>query len=125
MKSIKGKNVKLFFAGLFLAVTMALVYNNAFFTHTHKLPDGTIIQHAHPYKSDADSSSPFKNHHHTSFEFLVLNNLGVFILLTCLAFFFFDKGIPSLITDHYFFVEYSSYHLYHFYRGPPLKMISF
>jgi Na+/melibiose symporter-like transporter len=53
-------------------------FNSFFNTHRHRLADGTIIVHAHPYdqKSDAD---PFKKHTHTGTELVFLANLSNFL----------------------------------------------
>lgn len=119
MKVRTSKPVRLIFSGIFLTITLALVYNNAFFTHTHKLPDGTIVQHAHPYQNNSDSQSPFKTHHHTSFEFLLLDNLGVFLVVAGLVFLLFESCLLDSKTDQYSLKLCSSHYLYHFYRGPP------
>ena len=62
-----------------LIVVVGLHSLNSFFnTHSHKLPDGTIVVHAHPYERSSDSG-PFENHHHTATELIFLANLIHFI----------------------------------------------
>ena len=62
-----------------------LVINNIVFIHAHKLPNGYIIIHAHPFNKSKDAV-PFKIHYHSNVEFLLLHNLqllffvGIFIL---------------------------------------------
>ena len=44
--------------------------------HFHKLPDGEVVQHAHPYKKDTSPpDSPFQKHHHTSSGYFLFNQL--------------------------------------------------
>lgn len=46
------------------------VFNTAFFIHFHKLANGDIIVHAHPFNKEKDNQ-PFKTHHHTSQELIL------------------------------------------------------
>lgn len=62
-----------------LIVVMGIHSFNSFFnTHSHRLEDGTIVVHAHPYERSSDSS-PFENHHHTATELVFLASLIHFI----------------------------------------------
>ncbi|NPA36725.1 MAG: hypothetical protein GXO47_07740 [Chlorobi bacterium] len=61
-----------------------MIVDKALFLHTHKLDDGTIIAHAHPFNKSEDSK-PFKTHHHSDsvFHFYhVVNLLFPAIVLT-------------------------------------------
>jgi hypothetical protein len=61
-----------------------MILDKALFLHTHKLNDGTIIVHAHPFNKSADSK-PFKTHHHSNsiFHFYhIVNLLFPAIILT-------------------------------------------
>lgn len=77
--------------------TLALFFNNAVNWHYHQLPNGIVVEHAHPYgKSSSASSSPFENHHHSDFEYLILDLVyysGLVILLAVLAIKIFRKPI--------------------------------
>ena len=44
------------------------VYTKSFYLHSHKLPDGKIISHSHPYSKSADNS-PYKHHSHSKAEY--------------------------------------------------------
>ena len=57
-----------------------LIVNKIVFTHIHKLNDGTIVEHAHPYNK-SDDSAPFKTHHHSNAEFLFFQNLNILFLI--------------------------------------------
>lgn len=48
------------------------------YPHIHKLPDGTLVTHAHPYNKSSDSK-PIKSHSHASSELILLQNLDFII----------------------------------------------
>ncbi len=75
IKNIFTKAVDL----LIVALMVMLTINQCVFIHTHKLADGTIIVHAHPFNKKADSS-PIKHHHHSGTELMVLQNLHLLFL---------------------------------------------
>lgn len=52
---------------LLVGLMSILVVNKALFTHMHRLADGTVVIHAHPYNKTADKK-PFKTHNHTQKE---------------------------------------------------------
>ncbi len=74
------KLITLFMMGL---MTM-LITNKIAFTHIHKLDDGTIVEHAHPYNK-TDDSAPLKTHHHTNAELLFFHNLNILFLVALIA----------------------------------------
>ena len=59
--------------GLFIA-------NNAFFIHAHKLNNGKVIEHAHPYNKTSDSK-PYKSHHHSNTEYFFFQNFEILFLI--------------------------------------------
>ena len=73
-------------ARLLIAVLGLFILNNAVFLHAHRLPDGQVILHAHPYKKSQDPA-PVKTHHHTAAELFVLDQLQFlfFVLVTLSA----------------------------------------
>ncbi len=76
---------------------LLFIVNNAIFLHVHKLSDGTIVEHAHPYDFSNDSE-PYKSHHHSNAEFLFFQNLKILFLIifTALALIVFLKKEPVL-----------------------------
>lgn len=56
-----------FLLGLYLAV----LTNGVVFRHAHRLADGTVICHAHPYKSSPGTQFP--NHAHSRDELIWLD----------------------------------------------------
>ncbi len=59
-----------------LSIIGMLIVNQSAFVHSHKLPDGTVITHAHPFNKN--DSGPFKEHGHSAAIFLLLDNLQLF-----------------------------------------------
>ena len=62
-----------------------LIANKAIFTHIHKLVDGTVIEHAHPFNK-SDDSKPYKSHNHTKAEILFFQNVEILFLFVFLTF---------------------------------------
>ncbi|MBN1300681.1 MAG: hypothetical protein JW995_05655 [Melioribacteraceae bacterium] len=56
-----------------LIAVFSILVNNTVFIHTHILPDGRIIQHAHPFNFSGEKSGSQPHHKHTSKEFLLLS----------------------------------------------------
>ena len=89
------------FAGV-LIVSMMLM-NNIVFLHAHKLKNGQILIHAHPYSKDHDSK-PFKAHHHSLNDLIQIQHLQLlfFIAFFLFSVFFFTNGIRSSFPYHHF-----------------------
>ena len=87
---------------LLMVVFSFQVLNEVTWKHIHRLPDGTIISHAHPYSKTSDSD-PFKRHQHTRAEFLFYQHsetLFPFLLLLTLFF------LSQIISEFISFPEY-------------------
>jgi hypothetical protein len=88
--------------------------------HCHKLADGRIVWHAHPFKKNKDGSVPF--HTHTDTELIVLDALSnpvfpaaiALVFLFVLKFFLRKASFASFVG----FVSFY-YALLFFRRGPP------
>jgi hypothetical protein len=80
--------VKKTFAIVLLGIIGLLTLNNALFMHLHRLPNGTLIVHAHPYSNTNQTDDSNQTHQHTKIEILVISNLlllfsvGVLVLST-------------------------------------------
>lgn len=59
-----------------LSIIGLLIINKVAFVHSHKLPDGTLITHCHPFNKN--DTSPFKHHHHSNATLFLLYNLQLF-----------------------------------------------
>jgi hypothetical protein len=70
---------------ILIIFTLALFFNNAVNWHYHQLPNGIVIEHAHPYeKSSSSAGSPFQSHQHSDIEYLILDLIfggGLIIVL--------------------------------------------
>lgn len=83
----KIKNTLLKYTTLLLvAVITLLCLNQSANIHSHRLSDGTIITHAHPYNKTSDSA-PLKSHHHNVQDSITLRNIthlfvSLFVILT-------------------------------------------
>ena len=110
-----------------LIAVFAILVNNAVFVHTHILPDGRVIEHAHPFNSNDRNSDSQPNHHHTSQEFLLLSFIyhffsSVYTLLIAILFFY------GFWRKHLFFESKVSYSPNHkrvkSLRAPPQLLFS-
>ena len=69
---------------LLIAIIGLMVFNKGAFTHAHKLADGSVVTHSHPYDKSNDSA-PYKSHHHANAELFFLQNIEIlFFTLSCL-----------------------------------------
>ena len=89
---------------LMIGIMGMFIVNKAIFLHTHKLDNGTVISHAHPYAKSNDSK-PFKSHHHTNAELLFFQNIEILFLIVSLTFALFSlvekaKYSSNIITRH-------------------------
>jgi hypothetical protein len=71
---------------IFMIVSvMMLFYNNIANWHYHKLPNGIVVEHAHPFSKPAsDPFYPFQKHQHSDIEYLILDivySIGLIIVL--------------------------------------------
>ena len=110
MKTTFRNKIHKLVAALLVFSVGLLIANNVVFLHTHKLANGNIIVHAHPYDKSQDSA-PFKKHNHTSKELFHISSMqllfitAVFsilcILLTTYKKIYFCQ--PPSIHINYFF----------------------
>jgi predicted Na+-dependent transporter len=106
-----------------LPLVMLLFYNQVANWHYHKLHNGIVVEHAHPFPNSKTAESPYENHTHTEFEFLIFgflsSTIGLVVLLILIA-----TLIFSSFTERYY--KYSKVHIItdylpaiHPHRGPP------
>ena len=81
---VNSITIKLF-AWLVIGIMAMFIANKAVYIHAHKLYDGSIIEHAHPYNKSADSK-PYKSHNHTKIELLVAQSLDILFLFVFLTY---------------------------------------
>jgi hypothetical protein len=59
---------------ILLGMMLMLMLNNAFFRHIHVLPDGSLIEHAHPFSGFTGNSNE-NSHNHSDTEILILDGI--------------------------------------------------
>ena len=120
MKSYFKNIIKRIIAIVLLIIVLAISINNSLFIHSHILPDGEVVQHAHPYNTSENPESPFKTHHHSGFEIFLLNNLFSFLwIIIAAVFIVFNKNIQIIKIKNFFFREIYKY-TYSLSRAPPI-----
>ncbi|MBI9055765.1 MAG: hypothetical protein JEY96_18230 [Bacteroidales bacterium] len=67
-----GISIMICFIGLLIA-------DKVMYTHLHKLADGSIVVHAHPYKK-SNTEDPRQTHTHSELEYVLLENLKLLCL---------------------------------------------
>lgn len=71
-----NRHIRIVFAICLLPLVFWLYFNRMANWHFHQLPNGIIVEHAHPYaKSTESQGSPFASHQHTDFEYYYLDML--------------------------------------------------
>jgi len=104
---------------LMIAFVIMLMVNKSVFIHTHVLPDGTVVVHAHPYNKTTDSA-PIKSHQHSKLELMFLQNLQLLIAFSFFGFLFFilskKRKLSSFIRINYTSTNF----LFQKGRAPPI-----
>ncbi len=100
-----------------------LVINSFINRHYHKLENGVIICHAHPYDKHKAENLPQESHHHTSLEFLLFGLITTPVFLLSIGFLALNicrqqSGKINIFSDCNI-PERKSYHLFKT-RAPPL-----
>ena len=79
MKIIKNNYIFNFLNFICLGILFLNITNNSVYLHSHKLPNGEIVIHAHPFDQHQDKN-PIKTHKHSNIEFLIHQNLNIFLV---------------------------------------------
>jgi len=82
--------MKNLFAFIFIVIVGLITVNSTIYTHSHRLANGDVITHAHPFKKSADST-PFENHKHTALELYFIQNLQLLAVVFIISFLFTSK----------------------------------
>jgi len=91
--------------GLVIPAMMALYYNQAANWHYHILPNGLVVEHAHPFKKNHFPGTPFQQHHHTDLELSLLSllyDISALTLLVLVASSLFMQFGDSLSGSYFF-----------------------
>ncbi|WP_460945035.1 hypothetical protein [Spirosoma daeguense] len=115
-------NCRFGIARFLLGLYVAVLVNGVVFRHAHRLTDGTIICHAHPYKSSPGTEFP--KHAHTRDELIWLDAFTnafytnpdvVGLVLTALIVFLF-----LTVTEPARQISFQTVHTAFQHRGPPV-----
>ncbi len=103
-----------------------LLTNSIINGHYHKLDNGEIIYHCHPFKHNKNNNSPFEDHHHTESEFYIIAQisnpifiLSVFLiliaqLLTLCSEIIISENLYLLLKNYFFNNNYRSPPIYNY-----------
>lgn len=67
---------RLFAARFLLGLYLLTLINGVVFRHAHRLADGTVVSHAHPYVPIDTGDDPYQPNHHTQQEIIWLDALS-------------------------------------------------
>jgi hypothetical protein len=120
-KSIKNI-VSRVFAFLLIGAVFIFVISRTANLHIHKLADGTVIVHSHPYDKTTDDS-PYKSHHHNDKEFSFIQTLNVlyFFLVFGLSLILISRDFKEDSSDDFF--NFQFYYFIKKGRAPPLALV--
>ncbi|MDA3779065.1 MAG: hypothetical protein PF487_02345 [Bacteroidales bacterium] len=116
----KLRKIKRIIAMVVLPLVLFLLYNSTSNLHYHKLSNGQIITHAHPYSNNTDNT-PLQKHKHTKIQYFFFHNItfwaftlvSIFILSILLC----SSKKRELIQS--FQLKITTHLLHIFLRGPP------
>ena len=122
-KMLKGQTTRPIIARTLLVLFAALLLNGMVFRHAHRLSDGKIITHAHPYKPVGDS--PYQSNSHTTNELYILDLITNGGFVHNPVFGFLALAVVIFVTQQVSFFQYQQRFLTRFVaclslRGPPL-----
>lgn len=70
---------RIIFSLLFL-IMGAIIFNSAYFLHTHRTVCGKLITHAHPFNKSAEKENPKEQHKHNKVDLYHLSLIDYYIL---------------------------------------------
>ena len=113
--------VNKFICILLSIITLWLFTNASINQHSHII-NGTIVTHAHPYKIDKNSNSPFQSHKHSNFLLFILdqisNPITILIITIGLSAILFRK-IFSVLIQYISITPNTDYLYFGTFRAPP------
>jgi len=73
---------------LILPAAVWFIINSTVNCHCHKLQNGKVVQHCHPFTHNEQNHSPFEDHKHTDSEYFILDLISYTVALFSIFFFF-------------------------------------
>jgi hypothetical protein len=119
----RNKDMKRLLSIVIVPLVMLLFYNQVANWHFHMLPNGIVIEHAHPFAKAKTADSPYQNHTHTDMEYMILGLISSTIGLVVVLFILSILVIPTISTklsnfsDNFIPIGYFPFNNPH--RGPP------
>ena len=107
---------------LFPAISW-LIINSTINGHYHKLDNGEIIYHCHPYKHNNNKNSPFEDHKHTESEYFIIAQVSNPVMLLFIFLILIGQFIPlckKIIISEDFNLLLKTYLFVNNYRSPPI-----
>ncbi|WP_428663192.1 hypothetical protein [Runella sp.] len=107
-------------AWMLCTLMLLIQLNNIFFRHAHRLSNGKIITHAHPYIPSGNG--PYQPNNHTSGELFLLDAFTniLFVGATAFSFAFLTNAVRAFRPVFcYASTYYSRKRTYCSLRGPP------
>lgn len=100
MRLLSRNRIKNLIAGLFLTVIGLFIVNNVVFLHAHRLSNGKVLIHAHPYNKQQDSG-PIKHHNHSPIQIYHISQIQLLFFASCLLIIalLYHKKIYRYIND--------------------------
>lgn len=79
MRGRKLNTKRRIIAFLFFILIGGIVFNSAFFLHTHKTACGKLIVHAHPFNKNAEKENPSSQHKHNKIDLQIISSIDYYI----------------------------------------------
>ena len=105
-----------------LPLVLGLFFNQVSNWHLHKLENGLIVEHAHPFQQEENNSSPFQDHKHSNSEYIFFAQISsglVILIFTLVALLAVISKIPSLKRGIFSIFVQSPDFSANLLRGPP------
>lgn len=111
--------VKKYFAIALVGIIGLLTLNNTLFMHLHRLPDGSLIVHAHPFSKSNQADDPGQTHQHTKVELLVFDSLLILFAIGLLR--VAKSNEQPRLVKHYYKLQSIGSSISHIFsnRAPP------
>ena len=108
---------------VFLVIVICFLTNTTINRHFHKLSSGLVINHAHPFNNKGNTGKPFQEHHHTSSELILLEQISNTVFWIYLFVLFLTPLLPVYeITNSPLVITFKNHDLYFLknYHAPPV-----
>ena len=117
-----ARKIKIYLIAILLPAIAWIIINSFINGHYHRLPNGEIIYHAHPYDKHQDENLPIKSHHHTKIEYILLCLIAnpVFLLTSSfIALCVFLQSSNQIKSFYSFVITLKEFHNLQNPRAPP------